>query len=76
MALTCNIDRRGKTFRFVMGAFLESIGLALGVLWFFEWTPAWTIWPAAAIWLSGMFVLFEAAVGWCAMRAMGFKTPI
>lgn len=76
MAFTCNIDQRGKTFRFVMGAFLETIGLGLGALWFLEWTPAWTIWPAAAIWLSGMFVLFEALVGWCAVRAMGFKTPI
>jgi len=27
------------------------------------------------MWLSAMFVLFEALVGWCGVRAMGFKTP-
>ena len=73
---TCNIDQRGKTVRLVGAAFLETMGLLLGVLWYFEWAPAWAIWPAVAIWLSGMFVLFEAAIGWCAVRAMGFKTPV
>jgi hypothetical protein len=73
---TCNIDQRGKTLRFIVGAFLEAAGLLLGVLWFFDWTPSWTIWPAAAIWISGMFVLFESLMGWCAVRAMGFKTPV
>ena len=73
---TCNIDQRGKTIRLVIGAFLETIGLLLGALWFLEWGPSWLVWPAAAIWISGMFVIFEALVGWCAVRAMGFKTPI
>ena len=73
---TCNIDQRGRTFRLVVAALLDSVGILLGVLWYFGWAPEWTIWPAAAIWLSGMFVLFEALVGWCAVRAMGFKTPI
>ncbi|MEY5061601.1 MAG: hypothetical protein RIS45_1522 [Planctomycetota bacterium] len=73
---TCNIDQRGRTVRLVMAALLESVGILLGVLWYLEWTPAWTIWPAAAVWVSGMFVLLEALVGWCVIRAMGFKTPI
>lgn len=75
MALTCNIDQRGKSIRLLIGAFVESIGLLLGVLWFFGWAPDWTIWPAVGIWVSGVFVLFEALSGWCAVRAMGFKTP-
>lgn len=74
--LTCNIDQRGKTVRFALGALIEAVGLLLGVLWFLEVTPPWTIWPAAVTWLSGVFVLFEAAVGWCAVRAMGFKTSV
>jgi hypothetical protein len=76
LMFTCNIDQRGKTLRLVLGAFLETAGLLLGVLWFFKWGPTWLIWPAAAIWISGMFVIFEAVVGWCAVRAMGFKTPV
>jgi hypothetical protein len=76
MAFTCNIDQRGKTVRFILGALIESTGLLLGVLWYFGWAPEWAIWPAIALWLSGVFVLFEAMVGWCAVRAMGFKTPI
>lgn len=76
MALTCNIDRRGRTVRLVIGAFLETVGILLGVLWYLSWTPAWTIYPAAAIWASALFVIFEALAGWCAVRAMGFRTPI
>ena len=76
MPMTCNIDRRGKSVRFMLGAFIESTGLLLGVLWYFAWAPEWAVWPALAIWLSGLFVLFEAAMGWCAVRAMGFKTPV
>ena len=76
MAITCNIDQRGRKVRILAGAFVESLGILLGVLWFLEWTPAWTIWPALATWLSGMFVIVEGALGWCAVRAMGFKTPI
>ena len=59
----------------MIGAFLETIGLLLGALWFLKWGPEWLIWPAAGIWISGMFVIFEALVGWCAVRAMGMKTP-
>lgn len=73
--IRCNIDQRGRTIRLVLGAVLETAGLVLGALWFFEWAPGWTIWPAAAIWISGMFVIFEALVGWCAVRAMGLRTP-
>jgi hypothetical protein len=75
MALTCNIDRRGRTVRLVIGAFLETAGILLGVLWYLGWTPAWTIWPALGVWLGALFVIFEALVGWCAVRAMGFRTP-
>ncbi|MCE2884920.1 MAG: hypothetical protein LW806_08490 [Planctomycetaceae bacterium] len=75
MPLTCNIDQSGRKIRFFIGVFLETIGILLGVLWFLGWTPSWTIWPAIAVWLSAFFVIFEALVGWCAVRAMGFRTP-
>jgi hypothetical protein len=73
---TCNIDQRGKMVRIAGGAVLETIGLLLGVLWFLDILPSWTIYPAAGTWIAGMFVIFEGVVGWCAVRAMGFKTPI
>ena len=76
MAFTCNIDQRGRKIRFFIGAFLETIGILLGVLWYLGWIPTWTIWPAVAIWISALFVIFEALIGWCAVRAMGVKTPI
>lgn len=73
---TCNIDQRGKHLRIAVGAVLETIGLLLGVLWFLDKVPGWVIYPAVAVWISGMFVIFEGVVGWCAVRAMGMKTPI
>jgi len=73
---TCNIDQRGKTIRLTLGAFIEATGLLLGVLWFLAYLPPWTLWLAIATWLSGIFVIFEAVMGWCAVRAMGFKTPV
>ncbi|MBL8879355.1 MAG: hypothetical protein JNG88_09575 [Phycisphaerales bacterium] len=34
-------------------------------------------WPIASIAiLLGLFGLYEARRGWCALRAMGFRTPI
>lgn len=36
----------------------------------------WWIWLLAGLMLvGGAFQLFEAQVNWCALRAMGFKTP-
>ena len=33
--------------------------------------------PAAKFWLAGgAFAVFEARAGWCAVRAMGFRTPL
>ncbi len=74
--LTCNIDQRGKKFRIVLGAFIESIGLILGVLWFMDIAPAWTVWIAGAVWLLGISVIIEAFLGWCTLRALGLKTPV
>lgn len=73
---TCNIERRGRHLRIAVGTVLESAGLLLGVLWFLDQTPDWTIWPAVALWVSGTFVILEGMLGWCAIRAMGMKTPI
>jgi len=67
MPLSCNIDRRGRAARAVSGGI--CLAAALGCF-FAGW------WIAGGLLLvGGLFQLFEAARGWCVMRAMGIKTP-
>jgi len=73
--MQCNIDRRGRTARIVTGALVALAGLGLFVAWHLG-GPAWLVWPAAGCVLGGNFALFEGAVGWYAVRAMGFRTPL
>jgi len=74
--LTCNIDRTGRKVRLVVGAVLESTGLMLGVIWYLGTVPQEMIWPAAGLWAGGTFMIIEGAIGWCALRALGVKTPV
>lgn len=72
---TCNIDRKGKIYRIVVGDIIISIA----VVWFLftmhaENTFLFVI--QALLALIGGFTVFEGVVGWCAIRAMGFKTRI
>ncbi len=62
-----NIDRRGRLARgglgillLLGGACLLSQNVLLAVLFF----------------ACGIFALFEAYRGWCALRACGIKTPL
>ena len=76
MAFTCNIDRRGRRVRGVVGGVVVLIGVGLAAAaWWTGLGLALGV-PAAAAILAGAFGLFEAANGWCAVRAMGFKTPV
>jgi len=62
-----NIDRRGRLARAVLGAILVIVGVFL----------AWVAWWACFILLvAGGFTLFEAARGWCLLRACGIKTRV
>jgi hypothetical protein len=90
MAFACNIDRRGRSIRTIAGAVTLLVGLALlAAPMFLGGEPdASTSAPEssnrnAALLIGGIaaccggaFMLFEGLVGWCAVRAMGFKTPI
>ena len=73
--MQCNIDRRGRTIRMFTGAVVEMVGFGLLAMWYLGVAP-WLIWPAAGCILGGNFAIFEGALGWCAIRAMGFRTPI
>ena len=75
MKLMCNIDVYGRLLRGATGLILLGNGLLM---------LAWNV-PGAglasrvlqgAMILMGAFCIFEAIVGWCAIRAMGYKTRI
>lgn len=74
--ITCNLERPGRWLRGVSG-FVVLILAAL--LYFTDWVPmapGWRLLTAVLLLLFGGFQLFEAFVGWCAVRALGFRTPI
>lgn len=68
MAWTCNINRRGRVIRGILGA----LALAGGVYLILR--TEHDFWGVGACAL-GVFALIEAIVGWCAIRALGIDTP-
>ena len=62
-----NLDGKG---RLVSG--LGALGLFAGA--WLAWEMA--IWLGVLLSVSGVFVLFEALRGWCALRACGIKTRL
>ena len=62
-----NIDRKGRIARLLMGLGLIAAGI-------FVWRL--NLWVAAGLLLSGAFGLYEAARGWCLMRACGIRTKL
>jgi hypothetical protein len=76
-AMQCNIDARGKRVRFISGVAATLAGLVLLLLAALGVGPSGWMWALAALLLiSGAFQIFEARAGWCAVRAMGFRTPV
>jgi hypothetical protein len=77
MPLTCNIDRTGRRIRLLTGIAVEAAGAivlllrAAGVL---EGTWPWIVGLSAVV--GGSFMIFEGVMGWCAVRALGFRTPV
>jgi hypothetical protein len=76
MALSCNIDARGKAARLRIGIVLAVTGIVLVLLWALPSGGAVPWLVSAALLAAGAFSIFEARAGWCAVRALGFKTPI
>ena len=75
--MQCNIDARGKAVRLVLGLLNLTAALVLAGLLLSGVLTAWPWWIAvAALAIGGGFACFEARSGWCAVRAMGFSTPI
>jgi len=77
MKLQCNIDGRGKLARLICGILTTLVGIGLVVAALVGAEPfGWLLGGGIAAILGGAFQMFEARSGWCAMRAMGFKTPM
>ncbi len=74
--MTCNIDAKGRAIRrtagvlcCVLGIILLALALAAhGYRWLF-------IGIGLTLLAAGLFQLYESRKGWCALRAMGMKTP-
>lgn len=60
-----NIDRRGRIARTIWGVLVTGAGIVLA--------PR-SGWIGGLLISAGLFSFFEAARGWCIMRACGIKT--
>jgi uncharacterized membrane protein len=75
MKIACNIDGRGRRARVIGGVIVDLCGAALIVTGI---TGRSKILLVAGVLLVviGSFMIFEGARGWCALRALGIKTPM
>ncbi|MDQ3441499.1 MAG: hypothetical protein M3478_14240 [Planctomycetota bacterium] len=74
--MQCNIDARGKRVRLINGIVTTVIGVVLLFAWAIR-SEGWVVWATTiAVLAGGALMIFEARAGWCAIRAMGIKTPI
>ena len=60
-----NIGKRGRLVRGMTG-----LGLLVGA-----YLCTW-VWLSGALTGAGVFLLFEALLGWCMLRALRIKTPL
>ncbi len=76
MGLTCNINGKGRALRATLGGVAIVVGAGLITAGLLRGEPVAFGVPGAICIAGGLFGLFEAFNGWCAVRAMGFKTPL
>ena len=72
--MQCNIDAKGKAARLRLGLMAVGATAILGAM-ILGGVLSSNLWwyPFSAIAFGGSFAIFEARVGWCIVRAMGFK---
>ena len=75
MKLTCNIDQRGRRARLLMGVLTDTTGTALLVAGIVLGQRPLIVGGIVCM-VAGAFMIFEGIAGWCAVRAMGFKTKL
>jgi hypothetical protein len=75
--MECNIDARGRAVRFTGGLIIVLAATVLAVLLLFGVLAGRWWWIViAGLAAFGGFGIYEARAGWCAVRAMGFKTRV
>jgi hypothetical protein len=71
----CNISQKGRVVRFLLGLVL----FFLGSIMFVAAVPGngipWRTFQAGLM-LLGIFMIVEGVFGWCALRALGKRTPL
>ena len=75
MRFACNIDRRGRKVRLITGAIVELVGAA-GILHGVLRSSTGILIAGIFFLVTGSFMIFEGALGWCALRALGIKTKL
>ena len=73
--LACNIDQRGRRARLIGGGVVDVCGLALLVTGMVSHSLSLIV-VGIFLDITGSFMIFEGARGWCVLRAMGMKTPM
>ena len=73
--MQCNIDQRGRKARLTAGIIASGAGLVLLLAGYFRDQLPVTLVGTVFI-VSGLFMIFEGLKGWCALRALGIKTPM
>ena len=75
--MQCNIDARGRAVRLIMGliVLLASIGVIVSAQTNLIAVNPWQ-WFAIGGAIFGLFGIYEGWAGWCAVRAMGFRTKL
>jgi hypothetical protein len=75
MRFTCNIDKRGRKARLVTGAIVDMCGIA-GILAAVSEDSIAILTAGIFLSIAGLFMIFEGASGWCALRSIGIKTRL
>jgi hypothetical protein len=76
VALACNIDQRGRSHRYRIGFVLVPLGVLSWLIASRFLDGAWPWILGGGLVAGGLFSLFEANRGWCAVRALGIKTRV
>lgn len=76
LIMQCNINAKGKRIRLIGGFITMLVAVVFAILTMLAILPWWGWFIAGGTAVGGAFQIYEGWAGWCAIRAMGFKTPV